>query len=195
MNFELIKEKLSRFTVGIAGAGGLGSNCAASLVRSGIGRLVIADFDVVNESNLNRQFYFTNQIGLYKVDALAENLNRINPQIQLITYNIRLLPQSIIEVYADCDVIVEAFDDKIQKKMLIETVLEHFPMKPIVIGTGMAGWGNNNTLKTEILENMIVCGDQTTEIGPNCPPIGPRVGIVANLQANIVLELLLGKMK
>jgi sulfur carrier protein ThiS adenylyltransferase len=195
MTFEQIKEKLSHFTIGIAGAGGLGSNCASSLVRAGIGHVVIADFDVVNESNLNRQFYFTHQIGQKKVIALAENLFQINPELRIKTMDIRLTPDSIIEIFSECDVIVEAFDDKTQKQMLIETVLEYFPNKPIVIGTGMAGWGNNHLLKTEILENMIVCGDQTTEIGPDSPPIGPRVGIVANMQANMVLELLLGKME
>ena len=66
--------------VGIAGAGGLGSNCAMHLVRSGIGKLVIADFDTVNESNLNRQFFFRDQVGRVKVEALRENLLRINPE-------------------------------------------------------------------------------------------------------------------
>jgi len=195
MTFEQIKEKLSNYTIGIAGVGGLGSNCAASLVRAGIVHLVIADFDVVSESNLNRQFYFPDQIGHKKVDALAENLYRINPLLELIISDKKLVPATIVELFSTCDVIVEAFDGKEQKQMLIETVLEHFPQKPIVIGMGMAGWGSNNLIKTEILETMYICGDQETEISPDCPPIGPRVGIVANMQANQVLELLLGKMK
>jgi len=195
MTFEQIKKKLSNYTIGIAGAGGLGSNCAASLVRAGIVRLVIADFDVVSESNLNRQFYFPDQIGRKKVDALAENLYRINPLLELKMSDKKLVPITIVELFETCDVIVEAFDDKEQKQMLIETVLEYFPQKPIVIGMGMAGWGSNNLINTEILETMYICGDQETEISLDCPPIAPRVGIVANMQANMVLELLLGKMK
>ncbi|MFA6400814.1 MAG: sulfur carrier protein ThiS adenylyltransferase ThiF [Salinivirgaceae bacterium] len=195
MTLEQIKEKLSKYTVGIAGAGGLGSNCAASLVRAGIVRMFIADFDVVSESNLNRQFYFADQLGCKKVDALAENLHRINPLLELTILDKKLEAPTIVTLFTTCDVIVEAFDDKLQKQLLIETILEHFPTKPIVIGSGMAGWGSNNLLKTEVLDNMYICGDQATEISPDCPPIGPRVGIVANMQANQVLELLLGKMK
>ncbi len=194
MTLEQIKEKLSKYTVGIAGAGGLGSNCAASLVRAGILRMFIADFDVVSEPNLNRQFYFADQLGRKKVDALAENLLRINPFLELTILDKKLEATSIVELFATCDVIVEAFDDTLQKQLLIETVLEHFPKKPIVIGIGMAGWGNNNLLKTEVLETMYICGDQETEISSDCPPLGPRVGIVANMQANQVLEILLGKM-
>ena len=54
---------MSKFRVGIAGAGGLGSNCAVALARSGVGTLVIADFDIIEAANLNRQYYFTDQIG------------------------------------------------------------------------------------------------------------------------------------
>jgi sulfur carrier protein ThiS adenylyltransferase len=195
MTFKQIKEKLSFKTVGIAGAGGLGSNCAASLVRAGVGRLIVADFDSVSESNLNRQFYFQDQIGMKKVVALAANLYRINPLLQLILVDKKLDPSNIAEVFAQCDIVVEALDDKLQKQLLVETLLEHFPLKPIVIGDGMAGWGGNNLIKTETLDNMHICGDQVTEISPECPPISPRVGIVAHMQANMVLELLLGKME
>ena len=74
---------LENAKVGIAGAGGLGSNCAMHLVRAGVKKLVIADFDVVSESNLNRQFFFRDQLGRKKVDALAENLRRIEPGLEL----------------------------------------------------------------------------------------------------------------
>ena len=58
MTFPEIKEKLSGKTVGIAGCGGLGSNAAVALARVGIGKLIVADFDVIIESNLNRQYFF-----------------------------------------------------------------------------------------------------------------------------------------
>ena len=60
MKIFKIRDHLSRFRVGIAGAGGLGSNCAVSLARSGIGTLVISDFDVIEPGNLNRQYFFIN---------------------------------------------------------------------------------------------------------------------------------------
>lgn len=192
MNLNQIKAKLSKFKIGIAGAGGLGSNCAMSLIRAGINNLVIGDFDIVNESNLNRQFYFRDQVGQKKVEALAKNLYRIQPNLQLQLIDKKLNSKEIVNFFADCDVIVEAFDDKGEKQMLIETVMENFPNKPLIIGNGMAGWGDNNSIKTEKLDNIYICGDQISEISDDLPPIGPRVGIVANMQANQVLEILLG---
>ena len=86
---------------------------------------------------------------------------------------------------------MEAFDAADQKEMLIETVLTHFPDKPLVVGLGMAGWGMNDTINVRQIDNMYICGDEISEIGPELPPIAPRVGIVANMQANVVLEILL----
>ena len=88
MKFSEIKTHLSKFSVGIAGAGGLGSNCAVSLARSGVGTLVIADFDIVEEANLNRQYYFYDQIGRKKAPALKENILKINPFCKVEAYDI-----------------------------------------------------------------------------------------------------------
>ncbi|MBI9069791.1 MAG: sulfur carrier protein ThiS adenylyltransferase ThiF [Salinivirgaceae bacterium] len=194
MTFDEIKNKLALCKVGIAGAGGLGSNCAVALVRAGLGKLIIADFDVVNLSNLNRQYYFSDQVGMKKVEALTVNLLRINLHLELQAIDKKLYAEDIATYFIDCDVIVEAFDDKEQKQMLIETVIEYLPKTPLVIGTGMAGWGDNNSIKTEQYDNIYVCGDQVAEVDDNLPPLGPRVGVVSNMQANQVLEILLGKM-
>jgi len=193
MTFEEIKSRLKNYTVGIAGAGGLGSNCAVALARVGIGKLVIADFDVVSESNLNRQYFFRDQIGVKKVVALKENINRINPTVQIIIHDIKLNESTIVSVYKDCDIIVEAFDLAEMKKMLIETCMTDLPEIPIVIGLGMAGYGDSNSIKVRRNENIYICGDEKTEISEQNLPLAPRVGIVANMQANTVLEILLNK--
>jgi sulfur carrier protein ThiS adenylyltransferase len=122
MNFEQIKEKLGKHTVGIAGAGGLGSNCAVALARVGIGKLIIADFDVVSESNLNRQYYFRNQIREVKVNALKKNIALINPDVKVEEHLVKLNPENIPLIFKDCDVIVEAFDLAEMKQMIIENV-------------------------------------------------------------------------
>ena len=192
MTVDEIRKILQNKTVGIAGAGGLGSNCAVSLVRVGLGNLIIADFDAVSESNLNRQYYFRDQIGMKKVFALRDNLVRINPELNLTIIDELLNPGNIVLHFGKCDVIVEAFDAADQKEMLIETVLINFPDKPLVIGLGMAGWGMNDSITVRQIDNMYICGDEVSEIGPELPPIAPRVGIVANMQANVVLEILLG---
>lgn len=193
MTFEEIKSKLKNYTVGIAGAGGLGSNCAVALARVGVGSLIIADFDVVNETNLNRQYFFTDQLGLKKVEALKENIKRINPALNIIAKDIKLNENNIVSIYKDCDIIVEAFDLAEMKQMIIETCLSKWPEKPLIIGTGMAGWGKNNEIKVKKSENLYICGDEVSEIEDNNPPLAPRVGIVANMQANTVLEILLNK--
>ena len=193
MTFEQIKERLRDKTVGIAGCGGLGSNCAIALARAGIGSLIIADFDVVSESNLNRQYYFHSQIGLKKVDALRENISGIDSRIKLIASEIRLERNNITRIFKDCDIIIEAFDLADQKEMLIETVLSEMPEKYLVVGIGMAGWGKNELIHTRNIGKMFICGDEVSEIDTELPPIAPRVGIVANMQANVALEILLAE--
>jgi len=191
MNFEEIKKRLSLKRVGIAGCGGLGSNCAVALARVGVGSLVVVDFDIVTEGNLNRQYYFTDQVGMKKVTALRANIARINPTVSISEHDLRLTPGNIHDIFAGCDVIVEAFDLADQKEMLIETVLAEMPSVPLVVGLGMAGWGMNDAIHCRRAGNMFICGDEISEIGPASPPMAPRVGMVANMQANVVMEILL----
>ena len=180
-------------TVGIAGSGGLGSNCAVALARVGIGKLIIADFDTIDETNLNRQYFFYDQIGQKKVVALCDNIKKINPDTIVECHDVKLDPDKILELYSECNVIVEAFDLAEAKQMIIETVLEKLPRIPLVTGNGLAGWGLNNLIKTQKIDDFYICGDQYFEVSDDLPPLAPRVGIVANMQANQVLEILLGE--
>jgi len=192
MRFSAIREHLSSFRVGIAGAGGLGSNCAASLARTGIGTLVIADFDVVEDANLSRQFYFAGQVGMKKTEALRANIHRINPLINIIAHPVKLNGENIPVIFSGCDVIVEAFDMAEMKEMIIITVQTKMPGIPLVIGSGMAGWGDAGSLKCrKIDKSLYVCGDESTEASEENPPLAPRVGIVANMQANTVVDILM----
>jgi sulfur carrier protein ThiS adenylyltransferase len=192
MRFSEIKIHLAKFRVGIAGAGGLGSNCAVALARSGIGTLVISDFDIIEEANLNRQFYFSDQIGMEKTQALKANIERINSGTRIIIYHTELNPESILQIFSDCDVIVEAFDKAYMKEMLIETIQTRMPGIPLVVGSGMAGWGNNDSIKCRKIDDyLFVCGDESTEVSEEIPPMAPRVGIVAHMQANVVIEILM----
>lgn len=192
-NFNQIKTILSKKVVGIAGAGGLGSNCAASLVRSGIGKLIIADFDTVSEANLNRQFYFHEQIGMNKADALRENLLRINPMALLQIHSTKVTPDNISLLFSVCDVVVEAFDDAAQKQILIEYMLLNHPHIPLVAASGMAGYGKREQLVVLKSDNFYICGDGSSEVSEVNPPLAPRVGIVSNMEADVVIEILLNK--
>lgn len=193
--FEKIYDFLKTKKVGIAGAGGLGSNCAIALARVGVGNMVIVDFDVIELFNLNRQYYFWDQIGSKKVIALKDNLRKVNPKINLDVHNFKLTPELLLKHYADCDIIVEAFDKAEEKQWLIETVQTEWPEKTLVCGVGMAGWGSSNELHVRKEGNLYICGDEKSEVSDDLPPIAPRVAIVANMQANVVLEILLKDLK
>ena len=190
---DKIKKTLSEKVVGIAGAGGLGSNCAVALARTGIGRLIVADYDVIDKTNLNRQYYFLDQIGRKKVEALKENIARISTDTLVEARDITLNPENIPDLFKSCDVIVEAFDLAEMKTMLIETVLSEMPDKYLVCGNGIAGWGRNDLLHTKRTGNLFICGDEQIEATEDIPPLAPRVSIVANMQANVVLEILLAE--
>jgi sulfur carrier protein ThiS adenylyltransferase len=194
MRISEVKDHLAKFRVGIAGAGGLGSNCAVALARSGIGSLVISDFDVVEPANLNRQYYFISQIGMLKTIALKENIARINPDVVVIAHTEKLDRFNIPEIYSGCDVVVEAFDREEMKEMLIETIQIIMPGIPVIIGSGVAGWGKNETIRyRKVDETLYICGDESTMADDDYPAMAPRVGIVANMQANTVIEILMKK--
>ena len=182
---------LRNSVVGIAGAGGLGSNVAFSLARAGIGTLIIADFDKIEPSNLNRHQYFIEQIGRSKVEALLENLRKINPFSKYEIHNLEINDDNISEIFADAEILVEAFDMAEMKKMLIESWVSQFPKRPIIAASGLAGFGKNEKLHTRKIGSLYICGDEDTEVEEGISPMAPRVGIVANMQANLVLELLL----
>ncbi len=182
---------LRNSVVGIAGAGGLGSNAAFSLARAGIGTLIIADFDKIEPSNLNRHQYFIEQIGRPKVEALLENLRKINPWSKYEIHNLEINDDNISEIFADAEILVEAFDMAEMKKMLIECWVSQFPKRPIIAASGLAGFGKNEKLHTRKIGSLYICGDEDTEVEEGSSPMAPRVGIVANMQANLVLELLL----
>lgn len=146
--------------VGIAGVGGIGSNVAVNLVRSGITSFLIIDFDKVEASNLNRQFYFADQIGTLKVDALSVNLKRINPAIEIEKIATRIDTTNINEHFVSCDILVEGFDKQSDKKMFLEHLAS--TSKPIVSANGIAGDDLSTIIKRK-LGNIVTVGDFTTD--------------------------------
>lgn len=181
--------KVRNVTIGIAGAGGLGSNCAFNLVRAGFRKFVIADFDVVSPSNLNRQFFFLDQVGMAKVEALEVNLKRINPDIEITTCNCKVIVSNSSEIFSSCDIVVEAFDRADQKTMLVSSILK--TGKFVVAGSGLGGYGESDLIKTVRMgRNLVVVGDMNTDV-INKPPVSPRVNVVAAKQADVVLERVL----
>jgi sulfur carrier protein ThiS adenylyltransferase len=191
-----VHKKIKKSVVGIAGLGGLGSAIAIALARVGVGRLILVDFDVVEPSNLNRQQYFVHQIGMTKVEALQKNIGVINPYVKVQTYQEKIDRNNVERIFEEAEVVVEAFDRAEEKAMLINTVTEKMPNKYIVAASGVAGYGDNNEIKTVRFSSKIfIIGDQKTAARPGIGLMAPRVGIAAHHQANTVLRILLGEEK
>ncbi|HPV57262.1 MAG TPA: sulfur carrier protein ThiS adenylyltransferase ThiF, partial [Tenuifilaceae bacterium] len=143
--------------------------------------------------NLNRQFYFKHQVGFKKVDALRANLLSINPDLILETHDTKLDASNILNYFQAVDVMVEAFDRAEMKQIIIEKFQIEKPEIPLVVGNGMAGWGNSNDMRVQQYETLYICGDGVSEVADNLPPIAPRVNICAAMEANVVLSILLNK--
>lgn len=182
---------LSRAKIGIAGAGGLGSNCAMHLVRSGIKKICVVDFDVVSPSNLNRQFFFKNQLGLPKVEALKSNLLQIEPTAEITAICEKLTTATMLTHFADCDLLIEAFDNPQAKQDFIHQAIRY--KKTIIAASGIAGWGQSNEIKIKkIGQYAFLIGDEKRSADNlNDFPFSPRVGIVAAMQANTAISVLL----
>jgi sulfur carrier protein ThiS adenylyltransferase len=184
-------EILQKSSIGIAGCGGLGSNAAVSLVRAGIGTLILVDYDVVESSNLNRQFFFQSDTGKKKVDALSFYLKAINPDVNLITHTCEITPQNVPELFGSSDLLIEAFDRAERKKWLIESWCKSFPDKPLVCGNGLSGMGRFEDLKITKIGNIYFCGDGKTDMTMGL--CSARVAIVSNMEANTAIEILVNK--
>lgn len=184
---------LRKVRIGLAGAGGLGSNCAVYLVRSGFRRLRVVDFDRVTHANLNRQFYFQEQVGMEKVYALRENLLRINPSLELESVVARVGRENFPLLFSDCDILVEAFDKAEEKQNLTRLFFalraEHPRPYLLVAVSGIAGWGESDAIRCrKVLDCFYLIGDEKTAVDENHPPLAPRVNIAAAKQADLVLS-------
>lgn len=182
-------EILQKSGIGIAGCGGLGSNAAVALVRAGIGKLILADFDVVEESNLNRQFFFQSDIGKKKTEALAQHLKAINPCIRLTLVDNKLTAADVPKIFKDADILIEAFDRAESKSWLLEAWSMAFPKRHIICASGLSGIGGTETLKVRHAGILHIVGDGESEMSMGL--CSARVAIAANMEANIAIELLI----
>lgn len=191
-----VYERVRKACVGIAGLGGLGSAVAISLARTGVGRLILSDFDVVEPSNLNRQQYLIKHLGMAKTGALKEFLAEVNPHVKVSTFNLKLDFQNIPDVFRPADIIVECFDKAQAKSMLLGSVHASLPRAYLILASGLAGYGDSNSIRTRRMgDRTYVVGDLESEAAPGCGLMAPRVGIAANHQANLVISLLVSPEK
>jgi sulfur carrier protein ThiS adenylyltransferase len=170
--------------IGIAGAGGIGSNVACQLVRGGIRHFKIVDFDTIETSNLNRQFYFADQVGQPKASTLAANLARIDPDIHVAAVHTRLDSENMAHTFCDTDVVVEGFDGAQDKKVLLETFTGS--QKLVVSASGVAGL-ELDAITTQTMANCHIVGDFTTAAGGD-NLYAPKVILIASIMSQIVLK-------
>jgi len=188
---EKLQMKFSSVTVAICGLGGLGSNVAISLARAGIGKLILIDFDRVDITNLHRQQYKANQLGMNKTDALRDNLLEIAPYVTLETHTICVKEENATHLLQGADIICEAFDDAECKAMLTNLVLEEMPDKYLVAASGMAGFGSVNSIRTrKITSKFYLCGDEKSDVQSEGGLVSSRVMLCAAHQAHTVLRIL-----
>ena len=188
-----LKEKFSSATVAICGLGGLGSNIAIALARAGIRKLILIDFDRVDISNLHRQQYKAAQIGLYKTEALAENLAEIAPYTEANAVTVKITEENLAALLKDADVVCEALDNAEAKAMLVNGILEQLPDCYLVAASGMAGMDSPNTIQTrKVLKRFYLCGDEVSDAADTIGLVAPRVMLCAAHQAHTVLRILAG---
>lgn len=189
---EEMRTKLRNARVAVAGLGGLGSNIAVMLARSGVGELLLVDFDTVDVTNLNRQTYLIPQLGKPKAEALPEILYQINPYLTYRSVCIKVTPDNVKELFSEYPIVCEAFDKPDQKAMLVRELLMQCPKTIVVSGNGMAGYADANEIRTcQVMKRLYVCGDQSTDVGNGIGLIAPRVAVCAAHEANKVLQLIM----
>lgn len=184
-------DALHNARVAVVGLGGLGSNIAVALTRLGVSNLYLYDFDRVELSNLNRQYYFLDDVGEYKAAALVKHLRRINPYADLHAQTVRVTQENIPTLLGDCDIICEALDAAAGKAMLVSTVLSNWSNKKVIAGSGIAGFGKAEEITSKkITKNFYLCGDGSSDFH-DLPLCGARVTLCAMQQALLAARIIL----
>ncbi len=170
--------------IGIAGIGGIGSNVARLLAQAKVKQIKIVDFDAVEPSNLNRQFYTLSQAGDKKTVSLKTNLGQIYPEMAVEAVEKRIGPGDAQQIFSDCGIVVEGFDDKILKKMMVE---ELFAAGTILVsasgiaGTDMGSVGIKKMGSCHIVGDFV--SDQEDHV-----LFPPKIAMIAAMMAGIVLN-------
>lgn len=188
-----VQEKYDRATVAICGLGGLGSNIALCLARAGVGHLILIDFDKVDVTNLHRQQYKIDQVGMNKTDAILANIKEINPYIEVDVRQVMVTKDNALELTKDADIICEAFDKAQNKAMLVNLILEKAPDKYILSSSGMAGFGSANLISTKkITKRFFLSGDDVSDVDDGIGLISSRVMVCGAHEAHMALRILAG---
>jgi len=124
----------------LVGAGGLGSPAAMYLAASGVGTLGIVDYDRVDKTNLNRQIlHGYGDVGKLKVESAEQTVNRLNPEVKVVTFNKKLSPQNALAIIGEFDIVVDGSDNFPTKFLLNDA--SFFADKPYIFGAAVQFYG------------------------------------------------------
>ena len=184
-------QRLQAAKVAIVGLGGLGSNVALWLARLGVGQLLLYDFDKVELSNLNRQYYFLEDVGQYKAIALLRHLKAVNPYGNYCSEVVRLTEDNLPELLSEAHIVCEALDKPEAKALLVNGVLESFPDKYLVSASGLAGFASSASMQVRrVTPRFYLCGDSVSDM-LQLPLCGARVGLCAAQEALTIARIIL----
>lgn len=190
------QKKLLLAKVLVIGAGGLGSSVLYLLAASGIGKIGIVDFDKVDLSNLHRQtIHFSSDVGKSKVDSAREKINEINPDVEVVTFDMKLTEENIEKMLEGFDVVVDCLDTFKDKFLVNDYCLK---LNKKLIHAGAVGYegqlltivpGKSISLRELFLDEV------PSDLRATCRDVGVLpacVAVLSSLQANEVLKVILG---
>jgi molybdopterin-synthase adenylyltransferase len=185
------QEKLKNAKIFVAGAGGLGSPVSTYLAVAGIGKIIIADFDSVDLSNLNRQFlHHEKDIGRAKIESAEEKLLSLNPEIKVEIIREKITDENAGSLVPSCDLIIDALDNFDTRHVLNRLAVER--NIPLIHGA-VSGYRGQATTIIPGKTPCLCC------IFPNSfkkevfPVLGTTPGVIGSIQANEAIKYLTGQ--
>lgn len=182
--------------IGIIGCGGLGSNCAFMLARSGFRNFFLVDGDRVEPSNLNRQMFFPRHVGRPKAEALKELLLELSPGLKIQTGNAYYDPEAEPDLFRECDYLLEAVDRAELKGAILNACPPY--NRWIASASGLGHWKDISRITTRVLGGrgqdgkdkpvIVLTGDGFHEPAPEAPPLMPGVVTAAAAQVHALTK-------
>ncbi len=190
------QQKLLDAKILLLGAGGLGSPAALYLAAAGVGTLGVIDMDVVDESNLQRQILHNlDRVGERKVDSAKKTLTALNPDVDVVTYDVRLGADNVLDVIDGYDVIVDGTDNFPTRYLVNDASL--VKRVPVVHGSIFRFEGQVTVFAPYVgpCYRCLVPEPPPADLAPSCAEagvLGVLPGIVGSIQAMEAIKVVLG---
>ena len=185
------QRRLAESTVVIAGAGGLGSPVSMYLAEAGVGEIRIADLDVIEESNLNRQILHpASRLGMLKAESAAQTLSALNLECRVVSFAEKIDADSVFRMADGADLIIDCMDN-FETRYILNEASKKLNI-PLLHGA-VTGFSGQITLVVPDETPCLSC--IFPKVGPSssAPILGAAAGVVGSMQALEALRFLTGK--